>query len=378
MVYTLMHFDTPLVVFSAERQVEANIKILAVHEENKNLFPLDLAELSESGIESWIRHRSIPKNRAYVDTLLSSLGLSINRPFDLIRVSKGLSLNDCYWLKQEDSRDSFDSVNLYDNRFSRVLGQIAFTGYGSSNVSGLTSSPEFTTNGMLPKCWRRIDGKIYLYKGGTMGASNTGNEPYSEFYAYQIGKILGVNAVPYSLSKWKNTLCSTCELFTSKDVSFVPVGRIVRSGGMQAVRAYYKKLGAEFEKALNDMFIFDALIFNTDRHYGNFGFLIDSHTNKIIAPAPLFDHGNSLFHFAGMDALKSKKSFLKYAETQMPCVYDDYVAEAKKVLTHEWRSAIRRLLDFKLPRHSRYNFSKERLNLIECAVSQRAAELLEE
>ena len=378
MVYTLMHFDTPLVVFSAERQVEANIKILAVHEENKNLFPLDLAELSESGIESWIRHRSIPKNRAYVDTLLSSLGLSINRPFDLIRVSKGLSLNDCYWLKQEYSRDSFDSVNLYDNRFSRVLGQIAFTGYGSSNVSGLTSSPEFTTNGMLPKCWRRIDGKIYLYKGGTMGASNTGNEPYSEFYAYQIGKILGVNAVPYSLSKWKNTLCSTCELFTSKDVSFVPVGRIVRSGGMQAVRAYYKKLGAEFEKALNDMFIFDALIFNTDRHYGNFGFLIDSHTNEIIAPAPLFDHGNSLFHFASVDALKSKKSFLKYAETQMPCVYDDYVAEAKRALTHEWRSAIRRLLDFKLPRHSRYNLSKERLNLIECAVSQRAAELLEE
>ena len=378
MVYTLMHFDTPLVVFSTERQVEANIKILAVHEENKNLFPLDLAELSESGIESWIRHRSIPKNRAYVDTLLSSLGLSINRPFDLIRVSKGLSLNDCYWLKQEDSRDSFDSVNLYDNRFSRVLGQIAFTGYGSSNVSGLTSSPEFTTNGMLPKCWRRIDGKIYLYKGGTMGASNTGNEPYSEFYAYQIGKILGVNAVPYGLSKWKNTLCSTCELFTSKDVSFVPVGRIVRSGGMQAVRAYYKKLGAEFEKALNDMFIFDALIFNTDRHYGNFGFLIDSHTNEIIAPAPLFDHGNSLFHFAGVDALKSKKSFLKYAETQMPCVYDDYVAEAKRALTHEWRSAIRRLLDFKLPRHSRYNLSKERLNLIEYAVSQRAAELLEE
>lgn len=378
MIYTLMHFDTPLIEFSAERQAEANIKIIEAHEEYKKLFPLDLAEVSERGIASWIKHRSIPKNRAYVDTLLSSLGLSINRPLDIIRVSKGLSLNDCYWLKQEGSRDSFDSVNLYDNRFSRVLGQIAFTGYGSSNVSGLTSSPEFTTNGMLPKCWRRIDGKILLYKGGTMGASNTGNEPYSEFYAYQIGKILGMNVVPYSLSKWKNTLCSTCKLFTSKDVSFVPVGRIVRSGGMQAVREYYKKLGAEFEKALNDMLVFDALIFNTDRHYGNFGFLIDSHTNRIIAPAPLFDHGNSLFHFAVGDALKSKESFLKYAKTQMPCVYDDYVAEAKKVLTHEQRNAVRKLLDFKFPRHSRYNLSKERLSLIEYAVSQRAAELLEE
>lgn len=377
MIYTLMHFDTPLIVFSAEKQAETNIRIIEVHKENKELFPLDLAEISERGIESWIKHRSIPKNRAYVDTLLSSLGLSVNRPLDLISVSKGLSLNDCYWLKQEDSRDSFDGVNLYDNRFSRVLGQIAFTGYGSSNVSGLTSSPEFTTNGMLPKCWRRIDGKILLYKGGTMGASNTGNEPYSEFYAYQIGKILGINVIPYNLSKWKDILCSTCELFTSKDLSFVPVGRIVRSGGMQAVKEYYKELGPEFEKALNDMFIFDALIFNTDRHYGNFGFLIDSYTNSIIAPAPLFDHGNSLFNFAGVDALKSKESFLKYAKAQMPCVYDDYVAEAKKVLTHDWRNAIRKLLDFKLPKHSRYNLIKERLSLIEYAVSQRASELLE-
>lgn len=378
MIYTLMHFDTPLITFSTERQVEAKIKILEAHEENRNLFPLDLEEVSGSGIESWIKHRSIPKNRAYVDTLLSSLGLSINRPLDLIRVSKGLSLNDCYWLKQEGSSDSFGSVNLYDNRFSRILGQIAFTGYGSSNVSGLTSSPEFTTNGMLPKCWRRVDGKILLYKGGTMGASNTGNEPYSEFYAYQIGKILGINVVPYSLSKWKNTLCSTCELFTSKDVSFVSVGRIVRSGGMQAVKAYYKELGTDFEKALNEMLIFDALIFNTDRHYGNFGFLVDSHTNRILAPAPLFDHGNSLLNFAGADALKSRESFLKYARVQMPCVYDDYVAEAKSGLTHEWRGAIRKLLNFRLPRHSRYNLSKERLRLIEYAVSQRAAELLEE
>ena len=377
MIYTLMHFDTPLIVFSAEKQAETNIRIIEVHKENKELFPLDLAEISERGIESWIKHRSIPKNRAYVDTLLSSLGLSVNRPLDLISVSKGLSLNDCYWLKQEDSSDSFDGVNLYDNRFSRVLGQIAFTGYGSSNVSGLTSSPEFTTNGMLPKCWRRIDGKILLYKGGTMGAFNTGNEPYSEFYAYQIGKILGINVIPYNLSKWKDILCSTCELFTSKDVSFVPVGRIVRSGGMQAVKEYYKELGPEFENALNDMFIFDALIFNTDRHYGNFGFLIDSHTNSIIAPAPLFDHGNSLFNFAGVDALKSKESFLKYAKTQMPCVYDDYGAVAKKVLTHDWRNAIRKLLDFKLPKHSRYNLGKERLSLIEYAVSQRASELLE-
>ena len=376
MIYTLMHFDTPLVEFSAEGKAEPDIKIIKIYNENKNLIPLDLAEVSAVGIESWVKHRSIPKNRAYVDNLLSAMGLSINRPFDLMRISKGLSLNDSYWLKEAGSTDTFDGINLYDNRFSRVLGEIAFTGYGSSNITGLTSSPEFTTNGMLPKCWRRIDGKIVLYKGGTTGASNTGNEPYSEFYAYQIGKILGINVVPYSISKWKDTLCSTCELFTSKDISFVPVGRIVRSGGMKAVREYYSKLGNEFEKALDDMIIFDALIFNTDRHYGNFGFLVDSHTNDIIAPAPLFDHGNSLFNFAAGEALESKEGILKYAKAQLPRVYDDFVDEAKNAMTHEWRNSIRRLLDFRLPRHARYNLDKNRLNLIEHAVSQRAAELL--
>lgn len=378
MIYTLMHFDTPLVTFSAESKAEMNLEIVDVNWENKDLFPLDLIEVSEKGITSWIKHRSIPKNRAYVDNLLSSLGLSINRPLDIIRVSKGLSLNDCYWVKDENSQDTFDDVNLYENRFTRILGQIAFTGYGSSDVTGLTSSPEFTTNGMLPKCWRRVNGKIILYKGGTMGASNTGNEPYSEFYAYQIAGILGINAIPYNLSKWKNTLCSTCELFTCKNISFVPVGRIVRSGGLQAVREYYEKLGPTFEKAFNEMIFFDALIFNTDRHFGNFGFLVDNVSNKIIAPAPLFDHGNSLFNYASRDVLKDKESFLKYSKTQLPCVYDDFVEEAKKVLTHEQRNAIKKLQRFHFQKHSRYNLDKNRLKLIEYAVQQRAEELLDE
>ena len=378
MIYTLKHFDTPLLQFSAENGAEPNIEILSVNEEKRPLLPLDMAELTPNGLESWIRHRSIPKNRAYVDNLLTAMGLSFNRPMDVLRVSRGLSLNDCYWVTEDGFTGSFADNNLYDNRFSRILGQIAFTGYGSSNLSGLTSSPELTTNGMLPKCWRRIDGKIMLYKGGTKGASNTGNEPYSEYYAAQIGAVMGFHVIPYSLARWKDTLCSTCELFTGKDVSYVPVGRIVRNGGMKAVKYYYHELGEAYEDALHEMLVFDALIFNTDRHYGNFGFLVDSHTNRIIAPAPLFDHGNSLLNYAGADALKDEKSIWKYAKAQMPAVYDDYVAEAKAVLTHEQRSALRKLLDFRLKRHSRYNLDAKRLKLIEYAVQRRAAELLEE
>ena len=195
MKYIIRHFDTPLICFSADSGAEPNVVIHWADETKKNLFPLDLPELSAAGIEVWVKHRSVPKNRAYVDTLLSAMGLSINRPFEIIRVSKGLSLNDCYWVTEEGFSGSFEKFNLYDNRFNRILGQIAFSGYSGSNISGFSSSPEFTTNGILPKCWRRESGTIRLYKGGTSGASNTGNEPYSEFYASQIADVLNVKAV---------------------------------------------------------------------------------------------------------------------------------------------------------------------------------------
>lgn len=376
MNYTLKQYDEELLTFSAESGAEMNIQIIWVNDEKKHLLPLDLAELSPKGIESWIRHRNIPRNRAYVDNLLSSMGMSINRPLDIIKLSKGLSLNDCYWIVDENFGGDFNSYNLYDNRFSRVLGQIAFTGYGSSTGSVISSSPEFTTNGMLPKCWRRDKGIIRLYKGGTEGASNTGNEPYSEFYAYQIAEFLGIDAVKYGLSKWKGRLCSYCDLFTSKETSYVPVGRIVRTGGFKAVKEFYYSLGDEFIKAFNNMLLLDAIILNSDRHYGNFGFLVDNKTNKIVAPAPLFDHGNSLLNFAGRDALESIDALERYSKTILPCVYDDYFSEVIPTLTHEQRTNLRKLLDFRFKRHIRYNLDSGRLSMIEKIISNRASEIL--
>ena len=214
-------------------------------------------------------------------------------------------------------------------------------------------------------------------RGGTTGASNTGNEPYSEYYAAQIANALGVNAINYGLSKWKGELCSTCELFTSKEYSFLPVGHLVTSGGMEAVVAYYKSLGEPFTMALYDMLVFDAIICNTDRHFGNFGFLVDNTTNQISGPAPLFDHGNSLFNYAGRDDLESEQTLSDYADTLVPCVYNDFIGTAKSVLTQTHRNGLRRLLNFKFKRHSRYNLPADRLRLIEKQVQSRARTLLE-
>ena len=376
MAYELRHFDTPLMRFTATEDTSTpEIEILWVNEEKKALLPLDM-NIDGDSVSRWLRHRTIPKNRAYVHSFLSKCGLNLNRPMSILSVSKGLSLNDCYWVVEEGFEGGFSQYNLYENRFSRVLGLIAFTGYGSSVRTSLASCPEFTTNGMLPKCWRRENGVIRLYKGGTSGASNTGNEPYSEFYAAQISDALGINAISYGLSKWQGELCSTCELFTSKDYSFMPIGRLVSKGGMKAVREYYESLGEEFINALDDMLVLDAIICNVDRHFGNFGFLVDNRTNKIAAPAPLFDHGNSLFNLAGRDDLASGKALCDYADTLVPCVYDDFIGTAKKVLTNRHRDGLRRLLDFRFKRHSRYNLDSKRLKLIEEQIHKRVQELL--
>jgi len=49
---------------------------------------------TEKGIVKWLRRCVIPKNRAFVDEILKSLGLNINNTKGIIDVSKELSLND--------------------------------------------------------------------------------------------------------------------------------------------------------------------------------------------------------------------------------------------------------------------------------------------
>lgn len=354
MIFVLKHYDTPLLWFSASMNSSVpEIEIIWQDEKRQKLLPLDL-RLTPEGLSRWLRHRTIPKNRANVHALLAKQGLNLNRPMGILLACRGLSLNDCYWVVTEEDSSTFEGSNLYENPFSNVLAELAFTGYGSNLRSSWRSSPEFTTNGILRKCWRRINGKILLYKGGTEGASNTGNEPYSEYYAAQVAAILEINAIPYGLSRWKNTLCSTCEIFTSKEILFVPVGRIVTEGGMEAVMRYYESLGDEFIQSLYEMLLFDAIICNTDRHFGNFGFLVDSKTNRIKAPAPLFDHGNSLFNFAGADCWKNEKTLESYIETLAPSTYDGFISTARNCLNSGRREKLRRILEIRLKRHSHW------------------------
>jgi len=372
MNFVLKQFDDILLNFSAKRTMDGmDISITAINKDKTERLPLGMEPTSES-LTRWLRHRTIPANRAYAQNFLSKNGLRENDFIGILQVCKGLSLTDCYWVTYPDDQKTFAEVNLFDNRFSQVLSQIAFTGYGSSPVSKFRSSPEFTTNGMLPKAWRRKEGEVLLYKGGTSGLANTGKEPYSEFYAAQVAEAMGIPHVTYGLSKWKGQLCSTCELFTSKDVSFVPASTLINTSKISKIIDWYDDHG--WKNDLADMLVLDAIIRNTDRHLGNFGFLVDNHTNQLLRPAPLFDNGLSLYCYV-MDNDLSNLS--EQEKTLAPALYANFDEVALHVIGQKQKQELRHLLTFRLKKHSRYNLSDERVKMLESSIQEKARYLLE-
>ena len=373
-VYILRLYDEDLITFSLEEKGLEGLqaRILYSTTQNAHLFPLDL-ELSDEGIVKWLEKRVIPKNRQFVDEILKTLGLSVNNTKGIIDVCMGLSLYDSYWVVPADFDGKFADYNLYENRFSEALSLVAYTGIGGSNEA-FSTSPELTTNGMLRKAWRFVDDDgIYLYKGGTEGAANTGNEPYSEYYACQIAETMGLPCVQYDLENWKGILASKCRLFTDIDTAFVPIGRFLRKCSLKECLDYYASLGEDFYEQLCSMLVFDSVIYNEDRHFGNFGVLRDNHTGQIISPAPIFDNGLSLFNFAMPDDFKNLK---EYAKTRSNPYRISYEEICKEVMGPKQKIQLRRLIGFKFKRHPSLNLHEERLTAIEKQISERVQELL--
>lgn len=107
-------------------------------------------------LKNWLETRRSAKHRAEIAKILRSLDMTDLKSF--IDVSMGLTLTDTLWVKEGHSDANWNSVNLYENEFSEIVSQTAFMGGISSDFSFKTTSPEYGTDGMLPKCCvRRSD-----------------------------------------------------------------------------------------------------------------------------------------------------------------------------------------------------------------------------
>lgn len=374
MKYVLKTKDIPLIHFDLDGNTYEGFSLKINKIENEELLPLGLT-LTDNKFLNWLRQRNIPKNREFVNEILQSLNLQKDELIGLIEVGKSLSLNDTFWVVREDFEGKFKDYNLYENDFNKSVALVAYTGHGFSDSIG--TLPELTTGGSLRKAWRNTDEGICLYKGERKGFFNIGNEPFYEFFASQVADAMELNHINYDLKKWEGELASTCKLFTDINTGYLPIYNLVdKNKGLKDIVDTYKNIGDDAYQQFCSMMVFDAVIYNLDRHLVNFGVLFDTNTNKIKDIAPIFDNGISLLGEASPSRLENFDTAKEYCKTLVPAIgksFDDNIALFKGPIQQK---QLMKLINFKFVQHNKYKFPEDRLELIENVLQDRVKEAL--
>lgn len=375
-MYYLKLFNKTLLRFDMDKELNvSNIDILC---EDIKLFPENLKEVNSDTIKHFILNKLIPKNRANLECFLSAVNIELDDFKAILDYSKGLSIIDAYWITRDDGL-RYEDFNLFDNDISNELSLSIFNGT-KVKVNNTVLSPEFTTNGAIPKCWIKKDDGYYLYKSSTgyLGFANTGNEPYSEYYACQLLKELGIPYIDYDLEMYQNELVSVCKIFTSKDITYVPIHLVANIDDID--KAYKWCLEHNLEEAFGDMIIFDALIYNHDRHLGNFGVIKDNHTGDILGMAPIFDNGAGLLAYTSLSKFKDLATFEDYYKNNndfnMSNYWIDFRDIVKKYCTDKQLVKLKKLDNFKFTKHPRYNLLEDRLEYLNILIDYRIKELM--
>ena len=319
MNYTLLNKNRPL----AEIELSDSGFIVAVNKIiDAEAFPVGV--ITDNNLKNiigrlngWWQGRAIPASRDGLKQILQTYGIETTTK--LAARSLGLSLSDQYWLKPAGSDIEWQDVNFFTNDFSSDLGD-AFFSRGSSkpNINPLT--PDASSNGWLKKKWTIIDGRRYLAKAGSVPLLQ---QPYNEVAASQIMQGLGIEHVEYKLLIEDGRPLSLCKNFVDTETEFVPAN-LIRSVLPKSKNdneyTHFVKCAEKLEipnvkEHLDNLLTIDFLIENTDRHYGNFGFIRNVNTLKFTGPAPVFDSGTSLWCEALNTEIGSWQKVMPFKET---------------------------------------------------------------
>lgn len=268
-------------------------------------------------LNSWWQGRAIPASRDGLKQILQAY--DIETTTKLSARSLGLSLSDQYWIKPAGSDIEWQDVNFFTNDFSNDLGD-AFFSRGSSkpNISPMT--PDASSNGWLKKKWTIIDGERYLAKAGSVPLLQ---QPYNEVAASQIMQLLGIEHVEYRLVIEEGRPLCLCKNFVDTETEFVPanlIRNVLPKSKNDNEYTHFLKCAEKLQisnakEYLNSLMAIDFFIENTDRHYGNFGFIRNVNTLKFVGAAPVFDSGTSLWCEALNSEIGSWQKVMPFKET---------------------------------------------------------------
>ena len=160
---------------------------------------------------------------------------------------------------------------------------------------------------------------------------------------------------------------SSCPLFTSDKVGYL------------AARSVLRKEEVLNDPCFADIFFFDAVVFNTDRHTGNFGFLVDNDLNEISGVAPIFDNGYSLFSRAISNPGKKGDEFHDlrlFLAHKKPKLYKEWLGFPTGV-TDEMIDRIRGMGNFEFKPHPEFVMPDKRLEVSQYFLQNRIAKIVE-
>ncbi len=251
---------------------------------------------------NWFKGRGIPSWRKDLEKLLEKLNVS--SPEELSNKAYALSLSDQYWLKEENSNISWKDINFFTNDFEYEAYLEASLDSSSNSThstdKAILRSPNNTTDGMLQKGWIIEDGKRVLVKGTY---TQSREEPLNEWLASNISKRLGFDYCDYRV-EWnaKTKLVSKCDNFITEDEEIISAYDILKSekkpNNINDYEFYISILEKHHvpnaRKNIENMFIVDYLMLNTDRHLKNFGIIRNVNTLEWVRTTPIFDTGQSM------------------------------------------------------------------------------------
>ena len=262
----------------------------------------------------WFKGRGIPSLRKDLKKLLEKLNVSSTD--ELLNKSYALSLSDQYWLKEKNSNIEWKNINFFTNDFEYKAYLQASLDSSSLNVlidKALLYSPNNTTDGMLQKAWIIENDKRVLVKGTyTQGKE----EPFNEWLASSISKRLDFDYCDYQV-EWNNDtkLVSKCNSFINEDEEIISAYDVFKSEKKPNNLSDYEFYISVLEKHnvsnarrnVENMFIVDYLMLNTDRHLKNFGVIRNVNTLEWVKTTPIFDTGQSM----QCDKYLNEMNFLK-------------------------------------------------------------------
>lgn len=239
-----------------------------------------------ANFEHWCASRVLSLDRRYAKEILNSIGAaqaSTDRERARIALSyRCLCLYDVYWTRERGDRAAFQEVNLYTNSLHSAFVDLSLRGKSMTVQNSTLIAGDLSASGCFPKAWVRSGDGFLLYKGGEAAAVK------SELLASRICRCFDCNQVLYEPLMYQGKMVAVSRLMSSVDYSLVPF----QAYEIYAANHDIDALASILEMDAHGYYmmnILDYLTGNVDRHWGNWGLLVDNRTNRPVRLHDLMD-----------------------------------------------------------------------------------------